>query len=256
MYVERVWATLNRGEWNESTPPGTKFELEWDLQIGNNAYPVKLIDIAGQDFRNLFSYERYKDLNLLSEIERNILNYLVNSTLVVFVVNLQDFVGEPDILKRKENELMLKEIIDQFTVNENQPDIVVVFTAYDLYEAEMKKHGTFEQYIQEEFVYLFNSLKTWTKKFHRNNNDVSRLFFPAAAVAETEIITDTNTQPRRIPKPNFTSYGIDKLSDWIIGGIKKSGSTRTCCKLLFRRIGRKIGVIKRTAEQEAERQKT
>jgi hypothetical protein len=221
MYVERVWATLNRGEWNESTPPGTKFELEWDLQFGNNTCPVKLIDVAGQDLRNLFSYERHKKQKNLSEIERDILNYLANSTLVVFVVNLQDFVGEPDVTKRKENEFILKEVIDTFTTDENQQDIIIVFTAYDLYEAEIKKHGNFEQYIKEEFIYLFHAVKNWAKKFHKNGN-VNQLFFPVAAVAETEIITGTNTTPRRVPKPNFTSYGINEFSDWIIRKIKKN----------------------------------
>ncbi|MDR2116516.1 MAG: hypothetical protein LBP87_09055 [Planctomycetaceae bacterium] len=230
MYVEKVWATLNRGEWNESTAPGTKFELEWNLQIADNAYPVKLIDVAGQDLRNLFAFERHKNRNGLYEIESVILNYLVNSSLVVFVVNLQDFVGEPDEMKRKENEFTLKEIIDKFTANENQQDIIIVFTAYDLYEAEIKKHGNLEQYIKEEFIYLFHAVENWAKKFHKND-DVRQLLLPVAAIAETEIITDDNGTVRRVPKQNFRSFGIDKFSDWIIEGITKN------------------------AEQEAERQK-
>ncbi|MDR2755833.1 MAG: hypothetical protein LBC20_09020 [Planctomycetaceae bacterium] len=249
MYVEKIWTTLNRGEWNESTPPGTKFELEWDLQFGNNTYPVKLIDVAGQDLRNLFAFERHKDWDGLFEMEQIILNYLLNSSLVIFVVNLQDFVGEPDVMKRKENEFMLKEVIDTFTANENQQDIIIVFTAYDLYEAEIKKHGNFEQYIKEELIYLFHAVQNWSKKFYRNDN-VSHLFFPAAAVAETEIITDTNGTVRRVPKPNFTSFGIDKLSDWIINIIKKNAEPNILTK-----IKRIIRGNKKNVEQEKERQK-
>ncbi|MDR1384518.1 MAG: hypothetical protein LBJ67_11850 [Planctomycetaceae bacterium] len=214
MYVEQAWAALNNGEWLPSTPPGQKFELEWNLHIGNVVYPVKLVDVAGQDLRNLFSYERHKEANL-SEHERGVLNYLANSSIVVIVVNLQDFTGEPDAVKRAENELILKEIIDMYSVDAKHQDIAVVFTAYDLYRVEMeKRHGSFANYVKNELPTLVNTARAGAK----SGDNIK--FFPAAAVAETEIRLE-NSGVHRVPKKNFKSFGLDKLSDWILDNVQK-----------------------------------
>ncbi|MDR1383378.1 MAG: formylglycine-generating enzyme family protein [Planctomycetaceae bacterium] len=213
IYVEKAWITLNNGEWLPSTSPGKKFELEWDLYIGHVAYPVKLLDVAGQDLRALFSNERRNDTNL-SEHERSVLDYLTNSSIIVIVVNLDDFVGEPEVFKRVENELILKDIIDIYAADKQHQDIAVVFTAYDLYQAEMEEqHGCFEDYVKNKLRILWQAMRVG-----RQSGNMSIDLFPVAAVNKTEICPESR---RRVPKPNFTSFGLEEFSDWVLTKVQQ-----------------------------------
>jgi GTPase SAR1 family protein len=214
-YVERACAALNQGEWLPSTSPGTRFELEWDLHVDNATYSVKLLDVARQDLRALFSNERRNDQNLFDH-ERDVLDYLVNSSMIIIVVNLDDFVGEPDAFKRGENELILKDILDMYAADaDKHHNIVVIFTAYDKFRAEMETtHGSFEEYVRNELQILWQAIRVG-----RQSNNVTIDIFPVAAVNETEICPESR---RRVPKPNFTSFGLDRFSEWILDKVQKT----------------------------------
>lgn len=215
MYVEKAWHSLNQGEWLPSTPPGQQFELQWNLHVHEQVCPVKLIDAAGQDLRQLFS-EGYQSPNL-SDQQRAILKYLQESSLVIIVVNLKHFTGESDYLKQRENELILKEVVDMFAMDSKHQDLSIVFTAWDQYGGGVeKKYGSFLNYIQKELSTLYNAARS-----ARAAGDVVE-FFKAAAVADTELKTREDGKTVRVPKPGFTSIGIDELSNWIIGSVQKS----------------------------------
>jgi GTPase SAR1 family protein len=219
MYVEKAWNTLYKvGEWLPSTPPGQQFELQWDLHIKGQRCAVELIDVAGQDLRKLFYYDRYKTSGL-SEHEIGIINYLQTSTVIVFVVNLRDFIGESDYVKKKENELILKEFLDGYAADNKQQHIAIVFTAWDQYGSGInKKYGSFQNYVQKELSLLYNAAK-----IAYQSGDVL-YFFPVAAVAETEIKTQDG-KARRKPKPGFESFGLDKLNNWLINAVITSQRT-------------------------------
>ncbi|MDR3197723.1 MAG: hypothetical protein LBU34_07620 [Planctomycetaceae bacterium] len=204
-YVEKVWHALNNGEWWKSTEAGYTFELQWTLHVRQLVVPMKLIDSAGQDLRELFSKNTYKKKNL-SGIQRELLDYIQTASVVILVVNLLHFRGEPDGLKRKQNEFVLKEVIDMFAADDKHQDIAIVFTAWDLYYADItKNYGNFTNYIKKELSLLYNAMRLG---FQAGD---SICWFPVAAVMDTELKNNI-----RVPKPNFRSGGLDTLSNWLV----------------------------------------
>ncbi|MDR2706600.1 MAG: hypothetical protein LBC02_12545 [Planctomycetaceae bacterium] len=209
-YVEKVWNVLNNGEWWKSTEAGYTFELQWTLHIGQLSVPMKLIDSAGQDLRELFSKNTYKQKNL-SGIQRELLDYIQTASVVILVVNLLHFRGEPDGLKRKQNEFVLKEVIDMFAADSKHQDIAVVFTAWDLYYADItKNYGNFTNYLQKELPQLYNAMRLGFQ------SGDSIHWFPVAAVMDTELKNNI-----RVPKSNFRSGGLDTLSNWLINIVQR-----------------------------------
>jgi GTPase SAR1 family protein len=204
-YVEKVWNALNNGEWWKSTEAGRIFEMQWTLHLGQLEVPVKLIDSAGQDLRELFSKDNYKKKNL-SGIQRELLDYIQTASIVIIVVNLIHFRGEPDGLKRKQNEFILKEIVDMFAADNKHQDIAVVFTAWDLYYTDItKNYGNFTNYLQKELPQLYNAIRLG----HQSGDSIH--WFPVAAVMDTEVKNNI-----RVPKPNFRSGGLDTLNNWLL----------------------------------------
>ncbi|MDR0392087.1 MAG: hypothetical protein LBH59_09280 [Planctomycetaceae bacterium] len=209
-YVEKVWGALNGGEWWKSTEAGCTFELQWTFHIGRLSFPMKLIDSAGQDLRELFSKDTYKKNNL-SNIQRDLLDYIQNASVIILVVNLLHFRGEPDSLKRKQNEFILKEVIDMFAADSRHQDIAVIFTAWDLYSSDItKNYGNFAKYLQQELPQLYNAMR-----LGQQAGDIIYCF-PVAAVMDTEIRNGI-----RVPKPNFRSGGLDRVINWLINIIHR-----------------------------------
>ncbi|MDR1485077.1 MAG: hypothetical protein LBT09_09665 [Planctomycetaceae bacterium] len=209
-YVEKVWNTLNNGEWWKSTEAGCTFELQWTLHIGQVALPMKLIDSAGQDLRELFSKDTYKKKNL-SGIQRELLDYIQTASVIIIIVNLLHFRGEPDNIKRKQNEFILKEVIDMFAADEKHQDIAVIFTAWDLYYYDIaKNYGNFTKYLQQELPQLYNAMR-----LGQQSGD-SLHCFPVSAVMDTELVNNV-----RVPKPQFRSGGLDTLGKWLINIVQR-----------------------------------
>lgn len=216
MYVEKAWHALNQGEWLPSTPPGQQFELQWNLHTQGMICPVKLIDVAGQDLRTLFSYGTYQAQGLTNQ-QLGMLQYLQESSVIIIVVNLKHFCGEADYIKCKENELILKEVIDMFAVDSKQQSIAIAFTAWDQYKGTVeKKHGSFQNYIMKELPLLYNA----TRAALASGDTV--WFFPVAPVAETELKSREDGKPLHVPKPGFKSAGMDNLSNWLIKTVQQS----------------------------------
>jgi GTPase SAR1 family protein len=223
MHIEHIWDTLfNKGEWVPSTETGTKTELSWMLYLtedgSKTGIPIRLIDAAGQDLRVLFSpisdYNRHS--NALPAEQRALLEYVQSSSIIILVANLQDFRGEPEYIKRKENELVLKEIIDMFAADDKHQDIAVVFTAWDLYEADIAKNfGGFRDYISRELPQLWNAMRLGAK------SGDSYKVITVSAVAETEFRSDENGSVFRVPKRGFRSQNLDKLTDWLVKSVRK-----------------------------------
>jgi GTPase SAR1 family protein len=209
-YVEKVWTSLNSGEWWKSTEAGCAFELQWTFHIGRLALPMKLIDSAGQDLRELFSKDTYKKENLTG-IHRELLDYIQTASVIILVVNLLHFRGEPDAIKRKQNEFVLKEVIDMFATDAKSQDIAVVFTAWDLYYADItKNYGNFTKYLQKELPLLYNAMR-----LGQQSGDLISCF-PVAAVMDTELKNNI-----RVPKSNFRSGGLDTVSNWLINIVQR-----------------------------------
>jgi GTPase SAR1 family protein len=207
-YIENTWHTLCKGEWVPSTPAGTLFDLKWVMQIGERGCPMRIIDSAGQDLRRLFSDEGFDDPNLADQ-DRKFVEYIYNSTILLVLINLRDFIGEPDRDKVIENQFTLKSVLDELMKDKTR-QIAFVFTAYDLYEEVIQKeYGTVDQYIEKELPYLHNAYVA----------DKQVMCFPVAAVADTEEVTDREGIKRRVPAPNFGSKGLESLIAWLAAAV-------------------------------------
>ena len=208
-YIERAWNALHNGEWIPSTPAGTLFDLKWEMRVGDRQYPMKVIDSAGQDLRRLFSDDGFNNPNL-SEQNRLFIDYLHNSTILLVLVNLRDFVGEPDKDKVVENAFTLKGLLDKLREDKEARQIAFLFTAYDLYEEPIKKrYGSINDFFKQELPYLYHA--------YIAGKPVK--CFPVAAVAQTEAKVDKDGRSRRVPAPNFRSTGLAPLIKWLTNAV-------------------------------------
>jgi len=213
-YVNSVYTMLQGGGWWRSTEAGRQFELEWTLTVDKRKVLVKLIDSAGQDLRSLITGDAYK--NTRNSSLRKLLDYIQKSDILVLVVNLRDFLDEPDGNRRWRNSAILQEVIG-FSRHRH---IAVVFTAWDCYHPVVEdEFGTFQNYLERALPELYISIRSG-----RSNGNIIDIF-PVAAV-DTEIETLDGT-PFRVPRKNFTSYGIDTLSDWILKAEKEIADRKT-----------------------------
>jgi GTPase SAR1 family protein len=206
-YIANTWNTLRNGEWVPSTPPGELFNLKWVMQIDKRECPMRMIDSAGQDLRRLFCNEEFNNPNLADQ-DRQFIEYIHNSTILLVLINLSDFIGESNEAKRIENGFTLKDVLDEL-LKDQERQIAFVFTAYDLYvETIRTKYGTVEQFLETELPYLHNAHGGKTVKC-----------FAVAAVADTEIKTGDDGIPRRVPAHNFSSKGLKPLITWLAAAV-------------------------------------
>jgi GTPase SAR1 family protein len=253
-YIESAWATLQSGEWVPSTPAGQLFDLHWKLQIGNQQAEMKLIDSAGQDLRKLFSGEAYQDPNL-PEQDKLFIDYIRSSSILIILINLRDFIAETNSERKIENQTSLKEALEFINKDSNKhvavvrrkhwsgivalkmllklpalvvrrkrcfgtvvhinndcnKQVAVVLPQYDEYRAIIQqRYGSDKAFIQQELPHLYNSqASNWKENL-----------FPVAAVNDTEIRYDKDGRTRKVPKPDFSSNGLDPLIKWLDGALQ------------------------------------
>jgi hypothetical protein len=180
------------------------------LKIGNQQAEMKLIDSAGQDLRKLFGNEAYQAPNL-SEQDKLLIEYIRSSSILIILINLRDFIAETEIGRKIESQMSLKEALE-FINKDNNKQVAVVLPQYDEYQAVIKqRYGSDKAFIQKELPYLYNSQsENW-----RGN------LFTVAAVNDTEIHNDRDGRPRKVPKPGFSSAGLNRLIQWLDDALKK-----------------------------------
>ncbi|MDR1923914.1 MAG: hypothetical protein LBQ66_06035 [Planctomycetaceae bacterium] len=206
LYIEKCWNTLQSGEWVPSTPPGQLFALKWNLSIQGKEYPTRLIDSAGQDLRKLFFDEGYNDPNI-SEQDKQFIQYLKDSNILILIVNLKDFIGESDPTRRMENQIVVKEVLDVLKRDKIDRQLAIIFTQYDLYKTTIERGwNSCEEFIKKMLPYLHSA--------HIHGHSVK--IFPVAAVNKTEVKVNAATgKPYRVPAHNFTSDGLEQLIRWL-----------------------------------------
>ncbi|MEX2217064.1 MAG: hypothetical protein WD768_23330 [Phycisphaeraceae bacterium] len=214
-YVEKVWQTLQSGEWPPSTPPGELFELNWKLQIvGEAECDVRLIDAAGQDLRLLFGDEQINSLDSLPGHLRSLAEYCRSAEIVLFLVNLKDFIGESNAEQRTANEAAIKSAMDYLSKNISPRRLCLVLTQTDLYETLAEERGGWLELVAEMLPYVFGA--------HVRSHHLS--VFPVSAVAETSVVTDSDGTARRVPSEGFQSEGLDDLINWLAEQVKEVGT--------------------------------
>ena len=207
--VEGTWATLQRGEWPPSTPSGEMFDLHWVLRIKRNALKInadiRLVDLAGQDTRQLFDkYDRDQiQSGSVAPHLKPLAKYLTDASMVLFVLNIKDYIAETDDERRVENQAVLKSALDLLN---NSRDVMLVFTQLDQYEDFLIQCGGLEAFCRQYIPYIYNA--------HIREKTLPTLC--VAAVNDTQIKIDEDGNARRVPVPNFSSRGLDKLQQWLV----------------------------------------
>lgn len=211
-YVEEVWQRLQSGDWPPSTPEATVLELRWKLQIvGELECDVRLVDPAGQDIRLLFGDERILDLEQLPEQHRPLADYCRSASIVLFLLNLRDIIGEGDPSRRSANEAALKSAMDCLGNTDHERRVCLVLTQIDLYRELAQQVGGWRELLAKEVPYIYGA--------HVHGRAVA--VHAVAAVSDTTPGQDEQGSPRRFPTPGFQSEGLDQLVDWLVTQVRE-----------------------------------
>ena len=214
-YIERNWAILQGNEWPASTPPGEMFKLKWNfhVQTGRSTCEtasLQMIDFAGQDLRQLFTSEEYEgNFSNIPQHFRPLMEYLAHADILLVVLNIKDYCGETDTMRKIDNQAALKTALDHICENK-APRIAFVFTQMDQYEGYIQQYGGLENFCGRELSYLRNSYM----------NGVNACF-SVSAVNQTETREMSDGSFQRVPVYGFKSKGLVELGDWLAKEVKE-----------------------------------
>lgn len=206
-YVDQLWRQLNQEKWLSSTPQGTKTELEWKLQLGDDfEYPIKLLDMPGQDLRNFFN----GNYNSLSKDSSELGDYIKTASTVVVVVNLERILNETQSVKTQtEDNIVIREIARYLAKNAETQHICFVFTAWDkVAPTILDEYRSLMKYIEMELTPFYNICEDATEKEGKGIYCLA-----VAAVAQTKYVAYTN---EIVPKENFRSYNLGNLTQVLV----------------------------------------
>jgi len=219
VYVRDAYATLTSGTWCDPTDKEKKTELRFILHIYGTQLPVKLIDAAGQDLASLFRLDLDADVVIDGELKK----YVEEAAILLLIVNLRDFFGEPDAKKLWRNASIYAKAIDAVRKTKRKQKIALIWTAYDRYKSHIDKWKGIERYLSEGedgHLELLHNAITDAKQA----GCVVKSFMVAPVEAEesfenisTTGISGTQDGPDVIPNPKkgFMSPGLKKVSAWI-----------------------------------------
>jgi hypothetical protein len=211
-YVEKVWQTLQQGDWPPSTPPGSLFQLRWKLEIvGDVESEVRLVDAAGQDLRLLFGDDRVADLGSLPDTLRQLTEYCRCANIVLFLINLRDFIGQGNPQQRTENEAAIKGAMDYLNANGGGKRFCLIFTQVDLYRQLAASRGSWRALAEEAIPYVYAAYI----------KSKQMPVFLVSAVNKTRVTVDDSGVPLRMPEPGFGSDGFDKVVDWMTTQVRE-----------------------------------
>lgn len=218
-YVERVWQVLQGGDWPPSTPPGELFELLWKFEVRGEDMEcqVRLVDAAGQDLRLLFGEEKIHRMEDLPEALRELAAYCRSADIVLFLVNLKDFEGEGDALRRTDNEAAIKIAMDYLSQVNRRRRFCVVFTQADLYRERAREKGGWLALASEMIPYITGAYLQSLRIVAEDRVPV----FPVSAVNRTRIAVDDQGVPRRVPDSPFGSDGLEAVVKWMTTQVRE-----------------------------------
>lgn len=209
-YIEKNWHRLQNREWPDHTAAGKSPDLKWSLRIdGKPSGNLRVLDASGHDIRTIFADDNIVSSETFPEALKKIAEYCRTSDVAVLVVNLEDYEKRLVSTDHIDNEAVLMSVLDYLESHGKQHCIVLAQA--DLYEERVaaqsgaSKHECWLSLLQEYLSTVYAA-------------HVSRgtPVFPMACVGQTEmeVITDTGA-PRRVPRPGFTSVGLDPFLEWL-----------------------------------------
>ncbi len=209
-YVEYIYSILSHGQWPPSTPSGTVVHLKWKLHIpvvgaSPKEIDMELFDLAGQDIRVLFEQEKIKTPGALTGGLLTAATNCINADILIYLINLKDFMGEQDDRRRIANQSALKSAMDYLGSATKPKQICLLFTQADQYKELAKQAGGWQNLAKQKLPYVYAA-------------HLSRIKIASggvAAVSTTEIVQDAEGRPRRVPARNFEEAGLNSLMKWL-----------------------------------------
>lgn len=207
-FVERNYHILASGDWPPSSPVGQLFNLHWRLEKGGSPEwfcEIRLADSAGQDLRRVFGDDQ--PLESLPDQLKVLAEYSRQADIVICLVNLKDFRGEPDDMRRTDNEAVIKSALDYLISDATrQRHLCLLFTQADLFRQFAEKCGGWGNVAKKFLPYIHGA--------HVLNGRVS--VAAVAAVADTAV-REIDGRPSRVPAHGFRSEGLDSVMQWVSG---------------------------------------
>jgi hypothetical protein len=206
-YVSRCWEMLSKGQWPQpNNKSGELFRLQWTLHEGNvPVAELRMLDVSGEDLREIFDDGRIDETVKLSEGHRCIADYLREAKIVLVLVDLDDIVSFREGEHVRQTQWVINYALKCAKANDRQVTTALVFTKMDRYTALVQREGGWEGAARQYLPLVYGN--------HVADGQLAIL--PVAAVADTRLDTSSGT-PRPVPAPNFSSMGLDPLMTWIV----------------------------------------
>jgi len=204
-HVARVWTVLNGGDWPPSTPQGQLLTLHWELHVdGAPVCDLRCLEIAGQDFRRLFADEEVNELTELPEQLQRLAGFIQEADVIVFLANLRDFAGEPDVQREDENQWALKFAMDWVRRQARPRRCCLVFTQSDQYGELKRQVGGWDKLAEKYLPYVDSA--------HVRTGAMPVM--AVSAVGGTKVAV-RDGRPLRVPDGKWLCKGLNPLAKWI-----------------------------------------
>jgi len=209
--VQRDWAQLQSREWPMSTPRGAMIDLRWKLHVGKaTTCDLRIVDVSGQDLYHIFAEDRCRLPDQIDAERRPVFEYCRTADIVLFLLNLGDFVGEGDANVSINSQAAMKSALDYLLSDAANRRVCILLTQAELYKAEAKERGGWLPLLSAAVPFIYNA--------HLREKAIP--VFPVSAVYDTEIVNDPASGPRRVPKPGFRSFGLDSVIAWLVSKVR------------------------------------
>ena len=153
--VQRDWATLQAHDWPKSTEEGKMINLRWRLHINSEiSCEMRLVDVSGQDLFYIFSHDRARKPEEFTPEKKAVFEYCRSANIVLFLLNLGDFLGEGNPGERISREAAMKAAMDCLAAGRR---VCVVLTQAEQYAAESHRHGSWERLLSEAVPFIYNA---------------------------------------------------------------------------------------------------
>jgi GTPase SAR1 family protein len=204
-YVATAWDRLDRAEWPLPTPEGNIERLAWKIKRdAQDLHDLVLLDYAGQDMRDILLEEKPEEL---SEVRKELREYIEHSDLLIYLLDMESFVGCASMVEANENLWMFKTFLTRD--NWKNKHRILVLTKADLYAAIIaESNGDLWSMIEQHRPKIF-SLASFS------NEAVRIKCFPLTSVRETISIEESG-EPTRKPRLPLESEGFEELVDEIL----------------------------------------
>ena len=217
-YVEKNWHILNNREWPSHTAAGNSFDLRWDLELSTSERHIggemRFVDASGHDLRLIFAEEDELTPDALPDKLQQVAGYCRTADIVVFAVNLKDYIAKPGSCDHIDNQAILMSAMG--FVQSGHAEYCIVFTKADQYRDHALQIGGWDAVAKKHLKSIYQS--------HVVEEEI--MIFPVAAVSQVEMVID-HGKHRDVPVPGFKPQGLEPFVEWLtesielIEGLKK-----------------------------------